>query len=574
MEALAALPVPETPQVRIGKGKTYWDAAIGTEEAHHGLAPNWKTIAELPAIWERLDGDERKLMTLVIESYVRAHSGDHVYRQTTVAMDVDGTPFKARGRQEVEAGWKAVGPERRKESGKEEQQALPALTDQERATLADAKVEAKRTRPPAYILVADLPTVMKEAWRWVPPGPEQERLREAKGIGTSATRHVVKEGLIAQGMLRKVKSHIRPTDAGMALIDGLTAIDPRLVDPLVTARWEARLDGIMRGEVTLVQMVEEVVATTGELIQGICAGAAGMDQAARERIGGAERAPTAKMVEAARRIATGRKIALPEGCATRYGVCKAFLDEHMGGERGNGGKGGGGGPDRAPSERQIAFAEGIARRTGAKLPASARESAREISDWITRHKSAGEGPSGGTATPRAPSDRQLAYAQSLAKERANDGAGKGPSGRIGAVALDHRDQGGAEGDGLSPGGAHRRSAGSGARRASGAARPGTGGARHGSRREPGRGAPEPQGGDGRIGGARATMDRPGRAGGEIQRGERSMEPDGADTHAGRHGGRWSHRGRRAGARGRAGDGLGADHAARAGGRDAAARANA
>ncbi len=65
---------------------------------------------------------------------------------------------------------------------------LPALRDGEAAELQNPTIENKETRPPPRYNEGTLIEAMQNAWRFVDDELLRERLKEAKGIGTPATR--------------------------------------------------------------------------------------------------------------------------------------------------------------------------------------------------------------------------------------------------------------------------------------------------------------------------------------------------------------------------------------------------
>ena len=127
---------------------------------------------------------------------------DFEYRQTVVMMKVpvpqQGTgaaaDFRAVGRIPLVQGRKAAfgaaepEPGREKEEETETEQALPQLVDGQSATLTDPRVQAKQTQPPPRYSEGTLVDAMQNAWRFVKDEALRERLKEAKGIGTPATR--------------------------------------------------------------------------------------------------------------------------------------------------------------------------------------------------------------------------------------------------------------------------------------------------------------------------------------------------------------------------------------------------
>ena len=187
-KAYAAVPVPSPPVIRKGRNGSFHDKGL-EGASHHAVIPNVNTIGDLGEIWPRLSGDEKKLFDAVARSYLASVMSDYRYRQTTVTLDVRGFAFRAAGQQPIEAGWRDAFPDWRPAEEKgEEAQALPVLRDGETARLCDPEVEDKETRPPPRYKEGTLIEAMQNAWRFVEDETLRERLKEAKGIGTPATR--------------------------------------------------------------------------------------------------------------------------------------------------------------------------------------------------------------------------------------------------------------------------------------------------------------------------------------------------------------------------------------------------
>jgi DNA topoisomerase III len=99
---------------------------------------------------------------------------------------------------------------------------------------------------------------MQQAWRFVEDPAQRERLKDAKGIGTPATRAAVIEGLKRQGLLTLSGKWIVPTQAGLELHSLLRGAAPILVDPGTTALWEQKLDGILQRASDVRGVVDEI----------------------------------------------------------------------------------------------------------------------------------------------------------------------------------------------------------------------------------------------------------------------------------------------------------------------------
>ena len=175
--------------------------------------------------------------------------------------------FRAAGRQPTELGWRAAFPDwQPAEERGDEAQLLPALRDGETARLSDARVEAKETRPPPRYNEGTLIDAMQNAWRFVADERLRDRLKQAKGIGTPATRGEVMRGLKAQEFLVADGRNIVPTERGLVLHGVLERADPALVDPGVTAQMEHLLDDVLVGRQDMMSAIDAVCEQASRII--------------------------------------------------------------------------------------------------------------------------------------------------------------------------------------------------------------------------------------------------------------------------------------------------------------------
>ena len=227
--------------------------------SHHAVIPNVNTVDKLREIWPRLSLDEKKLFDVIARAYLASLMPDFRYRQTTATLDVKGFAFRAAGRQPIDLGWRAAFPDWRPADERgDEAQWLPALEDGETARPRDAKIEDKETRPPPRYNEGSLIEAMQNAWRFVDDELLRERLKEAKGIGTPATRAEIIGGLKKQAFLMIDGKHIVPTETGLLLFGVLKKADPALVDPGVTAQLEYLLDDVVVGKQEMVGAIDAV----------------------------------------------------------------------------------------------------------------------------------------------------------------------------------------------------------------------------------------------------------------------------------------------------------------------------
>ena len=85
-------------------------------------------------------------------------------------------------------------------------------------------MQAKQTQPPPRYSEGTLVDAMQNAWRFVKDEALRERLKEAKGIGTPATRAV--KGLKRQNLLSADGKLVVPTSAGLQLFELLGGAAP------------------------------------------------------------------------------------------------------------------------------------------------------------------------------------------------------------------------------------------------------------------------------------------------------------------------------------------------------------
>lgn len=402
-------PLLSKPEVRRGKTGHFSDKAL-EGMAHYAIIPNANTADTFSEVIPRLSADEARLFDLIARQYLAALAPDFEYRQTSVEMTIPwkghGWAFRASGRVPLVLGWKEVTGTAPLKAG-EEEQLFPEIRTGGQGLIASTTVRTVTTKPPARYSEGALIKVMKEAWRLVDDPDKRSRLKEAKGIGTPATRGDVVKGLLTQGQLISKGKTLQPSSGGMALYDLLMEIAPNVVDPARTAQWEMAFDFVEKGRMTAEDAVARILKETEVEITRI-ASASGRQVA----IGKGSK-PTEKMVAAARMVAERKGIKLPAGVTTDSAKCRAFLDEHMG-PRTEGVAGGAPGErsTSGPSEKQLAFARQVSERAGVPIPDAARGSARDLSAWIDKTLE--------RAPARPPSEKQIAFAEKLAEEAGID----------------------------------------------------------------------------------------------------------------------------------------------------------
>ena len=329
--AFSEIPLPEAPIIRRGASGTFHDKGLAGA-SHHAVIPNVNTVDALRETWPRLSGNERRLFDVIARSYLSATMPDFRYRQTTVTLDVGGHVFGSSGRQPIEFGWRAAFPDWQPADEKgDDAQLLPSLRNGEMALLTQAVVEDKETRPPPRYNEGTLIEAMQNAWRFVADQALRDRLKEAKGIGTPATRAEIIRGLKAQDFLIASGKHIVPTRQGLSLFAVLEQADPALVDPGVTAQMERLLDDVLVGQQELVGAIDAVCAQASRIISRLqdstTTGHPALPGGTMPG-DGADRPPTAAMKRYVDSLARQKGLRPPEGYAVSGAACRGFLDQH------------------------------------------------------------------------------------------------------------------------------------------------------------------------------------------------------------------------------------------------------
>ncbi len=368
----------DPPVIRRGKSGHFCDKAL-EGVSHHAIAPNVNVMGELEKRIGRLADDEKRLFALVCRSYLASVMTDFEYRQTAITMTVplacqmpvSSAQFRAIGRIPLAPGWKTafdvVQADANKKE-KEQDQTLPHVSDGEQATLSRPRVQTKKTKPPPRYSEGTLIDAMQNAWRFIKDEPLRERLKEAKGIGTPATRAGIITGLKRQNFLKAQGKHVVPTPAGLQLFELLRAAVPTLVDPGTTAVWEMRLDDVVLRKADFLSIIDEIAVEAQALIKvlrqhngstldlGLPAKSTSKRQRARSKSEGQDgtnktkskrrsprktkralssktsteclKPPTEKMIAFARSLAQRKQAELPSDYDKNFDACRRFLDQH------------------------------------------------------------------------------------------------------------------------------------------------------------------------------------------------------------------------------------------------------
>lgn len=113
--------------------------------------------------------------------------------------------------------------------------------------------------------------------------------------------------------------------------------------------------------------------------------------------------PSEKQVKYAEQLAQRSGLQPPGDVYSDRDACSAFIDEAL--------------SRSAPSAKQLAFAESLARTMGTELPVEVLGNAKACSEYIDQNQRMSSSSTGaGSYGARVPTDKQLIYAASLARQ--------------------------------------------------------------------------------------------------------------------------------------------------------------
>ena len=217
---------------------------------HHAIIPTEQTV-----FLNALGTEERKLYDLIVRRFISLFYGPARFDQVAVTVEIAGETLSAKGTTTKDAGWRAVYDGEaidEDEEGADEDDGsatLPELREGEALEVKQCRLQTGRTSPPKRYTEAALLTQM-----------------EKHGLGTPATRADIIEKLVSSDTIERQGGSLHPTGKGKQLIE-LAPADLRT--PELTARWEAELERIARGQGRPEPFLQGIRGMAKELVSGV-----------------------------------------------------------------------------------------------------------------------------------------------------------------------------------------------------------------------------------------------------------------------------------------------------------------
>ncbi|MFC7685005.1 DNA topoisomerase [Ureibacillus sp. GCM10028918] len=246
--------VPDTIQRTI-RSKKYVDDKKLTD--HHAI-----TVTEVPIGRKKLTPQELKVYHLIARRLLAIFMPAYVIDKTAVVLRSNESFFKANGNMVIDKGYTVL-----YDTFKKKQEIpLPSLQLNMELSIKEAKILSKMTEPPARYTDSTLLDAMFHAGRFVEDKELQKILKDAEGIGTSATRAEIIEKLISIGMMAREGKSFKATQFGIDVIQSIG--DHDIVSPELTAIWSKKLKDIVDGHLSSSQFYKEMLAYVKQMTDG------------------------------------------------------------------------------------------------------------------------------------------------------------------------------------------------------------------------------------------------------------------------------------------------------------------
>ncbi|KAA8755888.1 DNA topoisomerase III [Paenibacillus sp. UASWS1643] len=219
---------------------------------HHAIIPTEQTV-----LLNQLNPEERKLYDLIVRRFISLFYPAAKYDSVAITVQVGNDSFHVKGTTVKESGWREVyggdysddDDDRADDAADHERALLPDVQQGQSVTVQRCHIKSGRTMPPKRYTEAALLSQM-----------------EKHGLGTPATRADIIEKLVSSDTIDRQGNSMHPTGKGKQLIE-LAA--PQLRTPDLTARWEAELERIARGQGKPGPFLDSIRSMAKELVSTV-----------------------------------------------------------------------------------------------------------------------------------------------------------------------------------------------------------------------------------------------------------------------------------------------------------------
>jgi DNA topoisomerase III len=233
---------------------------------HHAIIPTEQTV-----FLDSLSDRERKIYDLVVKRFLSALLPPMEYEQTEVNAKIGNEIFITKGKKIISKGWKEIYEntsyleDERKDSS---EIILPGINTGDTLEVTSISPTQEQTKPPAPFNEGSLLAAMENPVRYMDTERNDliKTINEAGGIGTVATRADIIEKLFNNFLIKKSGKDIFITSKGSQLLD---IVPGDLKSPVLTARWEQKLDAISKGTIDKKSFINDMKNYTIKIVSDI-----------------------------------------------------------------------------------------------------------------------------------------------------------------------------------------------------------------------------------------------------------------------------------------------------------------
>lgn len=231
--------VDKKTHLAISKNTKYVNDKKMAESGHFaitptGVVPNLSTLTP----------DELKILDLVYRRFLAIFLPPKKVSKTTIISNNNNYLFRTTGAILLDKGYSIL----YKTSSNDVM--LPNVNKGDKIDFLGTKLNEKTTTPPPRYTDGTLVSVLENPIKFLNDGNLKDILRANKGIGTTATRDTIVNGLIADNYIERKKArgkaeYLYATDKGISIIENIKDFDIAQVD--MTGTWEEKLGEVEQG---------------------------------------------------------------------------------------------------------------------------------------------------------------------------------------------------------------------------------------------------------------------------------------------------------------------------------------
>lgn len=202
---------------------------------HHALIPT-----EQRANFAKLSSDEQRIYQMIVSRFLMLFLPEYQEKVEKITLSFGSERFVASNKKVLEPGWKGTS---------DEVKAKVVHYTEGQKIKGEFSIEKQLTTPPKPLSEGTLLAKM-----------------EKYSLGTPATRAEMIEKLIKSDLMERKANYLAVTPKGKQLL-GL--VNPSLVTPELTEKWEKNLEKIAKGQMKSQQFIQQIEQDTERLVAEI-----------------------------------------------------------------------------------------------------------------------------------------------------------------------------------------------------------------------------------------------------------------------------------------------------------------